>query len=106
MKVDLKQAVEYYHISEDRGYYVATYHFGEMYERGIYFDRDISKALEKYWEAADRGYWPAKVRLRDIYSEGILVKRDMEVARRLSRELDQFPFRRRNDSDRDVPLTA
>ena len=62
-------AVYYYQEAIKRRYYVASFHIAEMYERGIYFDKDIKKAMNHYKESAKSGYQPAKERLLKLFVE-------------------------------------
>lgn len=66
---NMDKALEYYEISEKRGYAVAPFHIGELHMAGVLLEKNVDKALEYYWRSSNKGYCPARLRLYGIYTE-------------------------------------
>ncbi|HEY9163193.1 MAG TPA: tetratricopeptide repeat protein [Magnetovibrio sp.] len=64
---DIGQAVNFYQLAGDAGFFMGYYHAGEVFEKG-YADeaRDLDTAVEWYIKAAEKGLQKARTRLIEL----------------------------------------
>ncbi len=66
---NIDKALEYYEISEKRGYIAAPFRVGDLYMAGDLLEKNVDKAIQCYWRSSLDGYFPARLRLYKIYTE-------------------------------------
>lgn len=64
---DIGQAVNFYQLAGDQGYFLGYYHAGQVYEKGYPDEpKNIDTAVEWYIKAAEKNFQKARTRLIEL----------------------------------------
>ncbi|GEM_PF-6490288 len=75
-----KEAALIYRQLAEKQNAIAELKLGLMYQKGIYFEKNIENAINWYQKSAEHGNTIAQYQLGEIYQFGIGVKRDLPLA--------------------------